>query len=87
MLTGFMDLCWCSRTLLTMLDYKSNKLPGYDPAQPAAGHTGAPLRRAVHRVLLAAMLKSRLATRYDRHVAARCTCFLRGIDQSGAGFT
>ncbi|MDD2917834.1 exodeoxyribonuclease V subunit beta [Rhodoferax sp.] len=88
MLTGFMDLVFEFEGRYYVLDYKSNKLPGYDPAQlqQAILAHRYDVQYTLYVLALHRLLKSRLADYdYDRHVGGAMYLFLRGIDQPGAG--
>ena len=88
MLTGFMDLVLLFEGRYYVLDYKSNKLPGYAPAQlqQAILAHRYDVQYTLYLLALHRLLKSRLADYdYDRHVGGALYLFLRGIDQSGAG--
>ncbi|MDP3191444.1 exodeoxyribonuclease V subunit beta [Rhodoferax sp.] len=88
MLTGFMDLVLEFEGRYFVLDYKSNKLPGYEPAQLQQAMLAHryDVQYTLYVLALHRLLKSRLADYdYDRHVGGALYLFLRGIDQSGAG--
>ncbi len=88
MLTGFMDLVLLFEGRYYVLDYKSNKLPGYAPAQlqQAILAHRYDVQYTLYLLALHRLLKARLAGYdYDRHVGGALYLFLRGIDQSGAG--
>ena len=88
MLTGFMDLVLEFDDRYYVLDYKSNKLPGYEPAQLQQAMLAHryDVQYSLYLLALHRLLKSRLADYdYDRHVGGALYLFLRGIDQSGAG--
>ena len=88
MLTGFMDLVLVFEGRYYVLDYKSNKLPGYEPAQLQQAMLAHryDVQYSLYLLALHRLLKSRLADYdYDRHVGGALYLFLRGIDQSGAG--
>jgi exodeoxyribonuclease V beta subunit len=88
MLTGFMDLVLEFEGRYYVLDYKSNKLPGYEPAQLQQAMLAHryDVQYTLYLLALHRLLKSRLADYdYDRHVGGALYLFLRGIDQSGAG--
>jgi exodeoxyribonuclease V beta subunit len=88
MLTGFMDLVLESEGRYYVLDYKSNKLPGYEPAQLRQAMLAHryDVQYTLYLLALHRLLKSRLADYdYDRHVGGALYLFLRGIDQPGAG--
>ena len=88
MLTGFMDLVLAFEGRYYVLDYKSNKLPGYEPAQLQQAMLAHryDVQYTLYLLALHRLLKSRLADYdYDRHVGGALYLFLRGIDQTGAG--
>ncbi|HSN78955.1 MAG TPA: UvrD-helicase domain-containing protein, partial [Rhodoferax sp.] len=88
MLTGFIDLVLVIEGRYYVLDYKSNKLPGYDPAQLQQGILAHryDVQYTLYLLALHRLLKSRLAGYdYDVHVGGALYLFLRGIDQHGAG--
>lgn len=88
MLTGFMDLVLEFEGRYYVLDYKSNKLPGYEPAQLQQAMLAHryDVQYTLYLLALHRLLKSRLADYdYDRHVGGALYLFLRGIDQNGAG--
>ncbi len=88
MLTGFMDLVLEFEGRYYVLDYKSNKLPGYEPVQLQQAMLAHryDVQYTLYVLALHRLLKSRLADYdYDLHVGGALYLFLRGIDQSGAG--
>lgn len=88
MLTGFMDLVLAFEGRYYVLDYKSNKLPGYDPAQlqQAILAHRYDVQYTLYLLALHRLLKARLpGYDYDLHVGGALYLFLRGIDQHGAG--
>lgn len=88
MLTGFMDLVLAFEGRYYVLDYKSNKLPGYDPVQlqQAILAHRYDVQYTLYLLALHRLLKSRLpGYDYDLHVGGAMYLFLRGIDQHGAG--
>lgn len=88
MLTGFIDLVLEFEGRYYVLDYKSNKLPDYEPAQLQQAMLAHryDVQYTLYLLALHRLLKSRLADYdYDRHVGGALYLFLRGIDQSGAG--
>jgi len=88
MLTGFMDLVLLHEGRYYVLDYKSNRLPGYLPAQLQQAMLGHryDVQAALYLLALHRLLKSRLQ-RYDPqvHLGGALYLFLRGIDQPGCG--
>ncbi|MCM2340276.1 MAG: exodeoxyribonuclease V subunit beta [Rhodoferax sp.] len=88
MLTGFMDLVLRFEGRYYVLDYKSNKLPGYAPAQlqQAILAHRYDVQYTLYLLALHRLLKARLpGYDYDLHVGGALYLFLRGIDQHGAG--
>jgi len=88
MLTGFMDLVLHHQGRYYVLDYKSNRLPGYAPAQLVQAMMAHryDLQAALYLLALHRLLRSRLADYdYDQHVGGALYLFLRGVDQPGAG--
>ncbi|MBE0472653.1 exodeoxyribonuclease V subunit beta [Rhodoferax sp.] len=88
LLTGFMDLVLAFEGRYYVLDYKSNKLPGYAPAQLQQAMLAHryDVQYTLYLLALHRLLKSRLADYdYDLHVGGALYLFLRGIDQAGAG--
>jgi exodeoxyribonuclease V beta subunit len=88
MLTGFMDLVLVFEGRYYVLDYKSNKLPGYAPAQlqQAILAHRYDVQYTLYLLALHRLLKARLpGYDYDLHVGGALYLFLRGIDQHGAG--
>jgi len=88
MLTGFMDLVLRFEGRYYVLDYKSNKLPGYTPAQlqQAILAHRYDVQYTLYLLALHRLLKARLpGYDYDLHVGGALYLFLRGIDQHGAG--
>jgi len=89
MLTGFIDLVFMFEGCYYVLDYKSNKLPTYDPAQLQQAMLAHryDVQYALYLLALHRLLKSRLGVHYDYnlHIGGAAYLFLRGIDQAGAG--
>ena len=88
MLTGFIDLVLAFEGRYYVLDYKSNWLPAYEPAQlqQAILAHRYDVQYTLYLLALHRLLKSRLANYdYDLHVGGALYLFLRGIDQPGAG--
>ena len=88
MLTGVMDLVLVVQGRYYVLDYKSNKLPGYGPAhlQQAMLAHRYDVQYTLYLLALHRLLKSRLpGYDYEQHVGGALYLFLRGIDQPGAG--
>jgi len=89
MLTGFMDLVFVHQGRYFVLDYKSNLLPGYAPAQLQTAMLAHryDVQATLYLLALHRLLKSRLreAYDYDLHMGGALYLFVRGIDQPGAG--
>ncbi|MEY5098426.1 MAG: RecBCD enzyme subunit RecB [Pseudomonadota bacterium] len=88
LLIGFMDLVFEHEGRYYVLDYKSNKLPGYGPAELEAAMLAHryEVQAMLYLLALHRLLKARLPDYdYDRHVGGALYLFLRGIDQPGAG--
>ena len=88
MLTGFMDLVLQHDGRYYILDYKSNRLDGYAPAQMQHSILAHryDVQYALYLLALHRLLKSRLPDYdYDVHVGGAVYLYLRGIDQPGAG--
>ncbi|OIQ65797.1 RecBCD enzyme subunit RecB [mine drainage metagenome] len=88
MVTGFMDLVLRHQGRYYVLDYKSNKLPGYAGAQLQQAMLAHryDVQAALYLLALHRLLKSRLpGYDYDLHVGGALYLFLRGIDQPGCG--
>jgi len=88
MLTGFMDLVLLHQGRYYVLDYKSNRLASYLPAQlqQAMLQHRYDVQAALYLLALHRLLKSRLPD-YDpaQHLGGALYLFLRGIDQPGCG--
>jgi exodeoxyribonuclease V beta subunit len=88
MLTGFMDLVLLHEGRYYVLDYKSNRLPGYQPTQLQQAMLAHryDVQAALYLLALHRLLKSRLpGYSYERHIGGVLYLFLRGIDQHGCG--
>jgi exodeoxyribonuclease V beta subunit len=89
MLTGFMDLVFCHQGRYFVLDYKSNRLPGYSATQmqQAMLTHRYDLQAALYVLALHRLLRARLGSSYDYdiHVGCALYLFLRGVDQPGGG--
>ena len=88
MLTGFIDVVLQHDSKYWVLDYKSNRLPQYDPASLDAAILDKryEVQYVLYTLALHRLLKARLADYdYDRHVGGCIYVFLRGIDSPGAG--
>ena len=88
MLTGFMDLVLEIEGRYYVMDYKSNKLPGYNAShlQQAILAHRYDVQYTLYLLALHRLLKSRLPDyNYEQHMGGALYLFLRGIDQPGAG--
>ena len=88
MLTGSMDLVLQHDGRYWVVDYKSNKLPSYDPnsLQDAVLHKRYDVQYVLYTLALHRLLKVRLPDYdYAKHIGGAVYLFLRGIDQAGAG--
>jgi exodeoxyribonuclease V beta subunit len=88
LLTGFMDVVFVHAGRYYVLDYKSNKLPGYaqsDLAQGLLAHR-YDVQFSLYLLALHRLLKARLpGYAYETHMGGAVYVFARGIDQAGAG--
>jgi exodeoxyribonuclease V beta subunit len=88
MLTGSMDLVLQHDGRYWVVDYKSNKLPSYDPftLQDAVLHKRYEVQYVLYTLALHRLLKVRLpAYDYAQHMGGAVYLFLRGIHAEGAG--
>lgn len=88
MLTGFMDLVLRHEGRYYVLDYKSNRLPGYDPKQLQQAMLAHryDVQAVLYVLALHRLLKSRLTGYdFDQHIGGALYLFLRGVDQPGSG--
>ena len=88
LLTGFLDLVFEHEGRYYVLDYKSNRLPGYDSArlQAAMLEHRYDLQYALYLLALHRLLKARLPDYdYERHVGGAVYLFARGLDLPGHG--
>ena len=88
MLTGSLDLVLQHDGRYWVVDYKSNKLPSYDPAtlQDAVLHKRYDVQYVLYTLALHRLLKVRLPDYdYDQHMGGAIYVFLRGIHAPGAG--
>ena len=88
LLTGFMDLVFEHAGRYYVLDYKSNKLPDYEPADLAQGLLAHryDVQFSLYLLALHRLLKARLpGYDYETHMGGAVYLFARGIDQPGAG--
>ncbi|MCS4235872.1 exodeoxyribonuclease V subunit beta [Stenotrophomonas sp. BIGb0135] len=84
LMTGKIDLTYCSGERWYVLDYKSNRLPGYDPArlESAMRHSEYDLQALIYTVALHRWLRFRLGAGYDyaRDMGGIRYLFCRGLD-------
>ena len=88
MLTGFMDLVVRHEGRYWVVDYKSNKLPDYTPAQLQAAvlEKRYEVQYVLYTLALHRLLKIRLPNyNYEQHIGGAIYMFLRGIETPGAG--
>ena len=88
MLTGSMDLVLQHDGRYWVVDYKSNKLPNYDPftLQDAVLHKRYEVQYVLYTLALHRLLKVRLPDYdYAQHMGGAVYMFLRGIHAEGAG--
>jgi exodeoxyribonuclease V beta subunit len=88
MLTGSMDLVLQHDGRYWVVDYKSNKLPSYDPftLQDAVLHKRYEVQYVLYTLALHRLLKVRLpGYNYAQHMGGAVYMFLRGIHAEGAG--
>jgi exodeoxyribonuclease V beta subunit len=88
MLTGSMDLVLQHDGRYWVVDYKSNKLPSYDPftLQDAVLHKRYEVQYVLYTLALHRLLKVRLpGYDYAQHMGGAVYLFLRGIHAEGAG--
>ena len=88
LLTGFMDVVFVHAGRYYVLDYKSNKLPGYAPQDLAQGLLAHryDVQFSLYLLALHRLLQARLpGYDYDTHMGGAVYLFARGIDQAGAG--
>jgi exodeoxyribonuclease V beta subunit len=88
MLTGSLDLVLQHDGRYWVVDYKSNKLPSYNPAtlQDAVLHKRYDVQYVLYTLALHRLLKVRLPDYdYAQHMGGAVYLFLRGIHAEGAG--
>jgi exodeoxyribonuclease V beta subunit len=88
MLTGSMDLVLHHDGRYWVVDYKSNKLPSYNPntLQDAVLHKRYEVQYVLYTLALHRLLKVRLpGYDYAQHMGGAVYMFLRGIHAEGAG--
>jgi exodeoxyribonuclease V beta subunit len=88
MLTGSLDLVLQHDGRYWVVDYKSNKLPSYEPAtlQDAVLHKRYDVQYVLYTLALHRLLKVRLPNYdYKQHMGGAVYVFLRGINAEGAG--
>ncbi|KAF1686876.1 exodeoxyribonuclease V subunit beta [Pseudoxanthomonas broegbernensis] len=88
LMTGLIDLTYLHDGRWYVLDYKSNRLPGYGPAHLAEAmeHSEYPLQALIYTLALHRWLRFRLGGRYDyaRDFGGVRYLFCRGIDAGRA---
>ena len=84
LMTGKIDLTYVRGDRWYVLDYKSNRLPGYDPVrlQGAMQHSEYALQALIYTVALHRWLRFRLGARYEyaRDMGGIRYLFCRGLD-------
>ena len=88
MLTGFMDLVFEHAGRYWVLDYKSNRLPGYSraPLEAALLHKRYDVQSALYTLALHRLLRHRMPDyHYEQHMGGAVYLFMRGLGQPGAG--
>ena len=87
LMTGLIDLTYVVEGRWYVLDYKSNRLPGYGPAQlaDAMAHSEYDLQALIYTVALHRWLRFRLGDAYDyaRDFGGVRYLFCRGLDAAG----
>jgi exodeoxyribonuclease V beta subunit len=88
-MTGMIDLTYVRDGRWYVLDYKSNRLPGYSPDLLAIAmrHSEYDLQALIYTVALHRWLRFRLgaAYDYDRDMGGIRYLFCRGLDAAGNG--
>ncbi|MBJ6981991.1 exodeoxyribonuclease V subunit beta [Luteimonas sp. MC1572] len=88
LMTGLIDLTYVHDGRWYVLDYKSNRLPGYGPAQldEAMAHSEYDLQALIYTLALHRWLRFRLGDKYDyaRDFGGARYVFCRGLDASRA---
>src|SRR5690606_37445853 len=88
LMTGLIDLTYLHDGRWYVLDYKSNRLRGYGPAQMAEAmeHSEYPLQALIYTVALHRWLRFRLGGAYDyaRDFGGVRYLFCRGLDATAA---
>ncbi len=88
-MTGLIDLVYRHDGRWYVLDYKSNRLPGYDAAslRRAMAHSEYDLQALIYTLALHRWLRFRLGAGYDyaRDVGGIRYVFCRGLDAARAG--
>ena len=88
MLTGFMDLVFEHAGRYWVLDYKSNRLPGYSraPLEAALLHKRYDVQSVLYTLALHRLLRYRVpGYHYEQHMGGAVYLFMRGLGQPGAG--
>ena len=88
LMTGKIDLTYVREGRWYVLDYKSNRLPGYDRArlESAMQHSEYDLQALIYTVALHRWLRFRLGAQYDytRDMGGIRYLFCRGLDATGS---
>jgi exodeoxyribonuclease V beta subunit len=88
LLTGYIDIVFEHHGRYFVLDYKSNKLPNYQPdsiTNSMLSHR-YDVQYTLYILALHRLLKSRLKNyNYEAHIGGAVYLYLRGIDQEGQG--
>jgi exodeoxyribonuclease V beta subunit len=88
-MTGMIDLTYVRDGRWYVLDYKSNRLPGYSPDLLAIAmrHSEYDLQALIYTVALHRWLRFRLGAAYDyeRDMGGIRYLFCRGLDATGNG--
>ena len=83
-MTGLIDLTYCADGRWYVLDYKSNRLPAYDPdaLARAMAHSEYELQALIYTIALHRWLRFRLGASYDyaRDFGGVRYLFCRGLD-------
>ena len=88
LMTGLIDLTYCADGRWYVLDYKSNRLPAYDPdaLARAMAHSEYELQALIYTIALHRWLRFRLGASYDyaRDFGGVRYLFCRGLDAANA---
>ncbi len=89
LMTGLIDLTYLHEGRWYVLDYKSNRLPGYGPAQleDAMAHSEYHLQALIYTLALHRWLRFRLGDQYEyaRDFGGARYVFCRGLAEAGDG--